>query len=69
MPDDVQAKRCMLFGGLRMVYERRLILWKIKRNQRIIQNAIAQNAKIYAFIKMHIEDCQRKLVVLDCVKI
>ena len=22
MPDDVQAKRCMLFGGLRMVYER-----------------------------------------------
>ena len=23
MPDDVQAKRCILFGGLRMVYERR----------------------------------------------
>ena len=23
MLNDVQAKRCMLFGGLRMVYERR----------------------------------------------
>ena len=31
MLNDVQAKRCMLFSGLRMVYERRLIqMYKLR---------------------------------------